>query len=359
MGQGLCVFIDLNYQYATENKRFLAILDMGSTSPYDTKTTDSIKTIDEEINNNNKTVNYIHISHYDNDHYGLFCQLKNLSKIERLCIGGVNKDFSFTKADQDEMIKKIFPLNIIVNDRYFKNYAYVIPYLNVYFNLENEYNHTPSVTIPIDDNITFVMNPLAYRADLYSMPSLFGKGSDSSFLINSGSSIILVSLVENESVPICSYLFTGDATWHTLYCLNTLIIHFGKETKCILIPHHGAYKNLYETPQEQKILNEFLNKYNPNIAFVSAKCMELYSNKKGWLHPHHLIIKRYLECELNDTVLPQHITSFSRSDSGVVIDNELIMKSLYCTYNNYSGNPLHSDAHNVQIILPNIQVIES
>ena len=237
--------------------------------------------------------------------------MTELLSIEKVVVGGTDSNITgIIEEMKNALFDECFPYCINREDAivYWRVNEYVMNFQNPYFSIIDE-TDTSNYKITTTEGASLHINLLVYRADIYETQSRVG-----SYLINSGSSIVLVTLLNNYGGPISSYLFTGDATSLTLNILNQQNYYFMKEPKAILIPHHGAVKKIYETNEEKQILNAFLNKYQPYVAIVSAKCLAL-QNRKGWLHPHYTIIQRYLECPLSNFSYPHMVTSFSQSDT--------------------------------------------
>lgn len=303
VGQGLCVVVSCTYP----NGKCLVILDMGTTYPIDSKTAQSIEDINAEIRNNNNSVQCVLISHLDSDHFNLFEKLTDLKILGKVIVGGTENGLQIDDESKSNLINRLFPnlSNWEYVDIDWINQYYTMQYYNPYFSIPEQ--NPLSYVLNLTGDIQFCLNVLAYRADLYPT-TLFN--TSRSFLINSGSTIALITLLNYPGRPICSYLFTGDATNMTLNCLKEQNFIFGNEYKAILIPHHGSMKNIYDTAINQYILDAFLACYQPNAAFVSAKCLALNYGRRGWLHPHYNIIQKYRSIADNSGI-SHMVTSFS------------------------------------------------
>lgn len=304
VGQGLCVVVSCTYP----GGKCLAILDMGTTYPIDSKTAQSIEDINAEIRNNNNSVQCVLISHLDSDHFNLFEKLTDLNVLEKVIVGGTENGLQIVDESKYSLIDALFP-NLISResvDMVWINKYYTMQFCNPYFSILGQ--NPLSYVLNLTGDIKFCLNVLAYRADLYPTMTLFNTSRSS--LINSGSTIALITLLTNWNKPICSYLFTGDATNMTLNCLNEQNFRFDNEYKAVLIPHHGSMKNIYDTAINRNILDVFLACYQPNAAFVSAKCLALNHGRRGWVHPHYNIIQKYRSIADNSGI-SHMVTSFS------------------------------------------------
>lgn len=311
VGQGLCVMIELKY-IAKENyeDNYLALIDMGAT-PIIPQAHIGVEKVNSKIDSNGGILDYVHISHLDSDHYNLFKELKDLTHVKTLIIGGVNKS--------NPVI-----INDIFNNISIENFCQINElYLGKPYTREDV---IMDVNIDIGDNLYFRINTLIYRADCFDECIT---ETDESILINIGSSIILVSVVEKKGhtkTPLHSYLFTGDSTMHTLTIFNNQKYKFQNETKRLLIPHHGTKKNM-----DWGILESFLKYYPANVAYVSAACPGF----KGWSHPNKEVIDFYTEKGKLKSCDSHYITSFLDYNLGsrllTCVDSEV--KAIYCTYN--------------------------
>ena len=343
VGQGLCVVVNCTYP----GGKCLAILDMGTTYPIDSETDLSIEDINAEIKNNDNRVQCVLISHLDRDHCNLFEKLTELHDLEKVIVGGTAKDLKITDYSKDSLINGLFPflknrsdVNLCWYDENF-----VMTLRNPYFSILNEGNN-PSYVLNLPGGIRFCINVLVYRADLYQTMTFLNKSYD--YLINSGSTIALITLLTSYGAPKYSYLFTGDATNMTLNCLNEQKFKFESEYKAILIPHHGSQKNIYDTGENQKILDAFLERYHPNVACVSAKCLAVTQGRNGWVHPHHEIIQKYKNLTDDDIWHLHMVTSFSY-DKSLNVHYDTCSKNVYQTYWIDEGKYPDFSARNVQL----------
>ena len=278
VGQGLAAFTDLSYG---DQGRFLALMDLGSSAGGKDFYQDSLNQIINAVYKNNHTLNYVHISHLDADHYNLFPHLgaqylerygKRIT-IARFGIGGAGlmdpqqiqnfiaenfgcfqlPDFYYTDNGQG-FYRTGNPYTPFVMDQFVKDW---------------------DVSIEIEPMIDFRINILFYRACFFD--DVFDRLSNNhGAFINTGSTMILISIVrvlnpQNRShvKPIVSYLFTGDATIDTLKCfLDVGQFQFQDEPKALLIPHHGTKLHIADNPDTNNAdtfitLNRFLRNLPP------------------------------------------------------------------------------------------------
>lgn len=320
VGLGLSVLIELDYTHpATGAGRFVGLLDCGTIAGGKSFYEPALQQIAAAVNNNGGYINYLHISHFDDDHYnklGTLAVLYNstyhagitVGKFFFGCVGDKNS------AEIAAAVRQIFHINNLyeLTDRsYHRNgYPYFCPapdnpYACLYENIE------------LDNNLYFRICPILYHAHL--IPAHYGLTDiniqDAGVKINTGSSILLVTIVEESVVggvindtPYISYVFTGDATLETMKILQKAGILFGQEHKLILVSHHGAKRHVAddENTNDYTTLNCFLNQVSPSGAVVSAKC----KNQIGWTHPHMDTMDVYENYLYNPSGFSQNLTSF-------------------------------------------------
>lgn len=314
VGQGLCVLIQLR----SDSGVFLGLLDMGTLSNADIYANEAIESIQNVLDNNDKILNYVHISHLDSDHYNLFKKL-SIVRIKKLIIGGnrqnVTTNMIFPTVSQ---IDKIYRTN---QNECFPGQD---PYMTSSRDLDTEVN--------LGNNFFFRINTLIYRADVVQSIA-----NNPSLKINTGSSIVLVSVVyDNRTriVPGISYLFTGDSTCYTLAQFNELEYQLKEQgDRIIQVPHHGTERNMIEN---STFLESFLRKYSPTTAVVSAKCLR----RRGWVHPAKSIMDIYHSTVARDD--ESHLfTSFRINQcNNIEVVSENIKASMFCTFRlpiNYNG----------------------
>lgn len=307
VGQGLCVLIHLQRDVPNT---FLGLLDMGTLSNQRIYAADAITSIQSVINSNSGVLDYVHISHLDSDHYNLFKKL-SITSIKKLVIGGNNTKVSVGSIfSQGCRLVKTYKLNT------YTKFPAQNPYMRSTRDLDTE--------VDLENNIFFRINTLIYRADLVQLID-----NNSSLKINTGSSIVLVSVVHDDGTTIepgISYLFTGDSTCYTLAQFNKENYQFntGLDDRIVLIPHHGTERNMIE---DNTHLQSFLEQYSPLTAVVSAKCMR----KQGWAHPAKAIIDIYSDIvhENEDHLF----TSFEVKQGNIIeVVAEKIMSNISCTF---------------------------
>lgn len=339
VGLGLSVLIEL--QYGNPVKRFVGLLDCGSiVGGQDFWEPALIKIANAAIANGYK-LNYVHISHFDADHYNLLNRLgtwfNNAYKLKM----GMEKIFFGCVGD-----KNVYAMKKIITD------VFSVDEKNIYTGTASFYANTklvyslPSdimsllfVNIQLDTNLYFRICPLLFHSHL--MPQDFKDLhavdlSDKGVYINTGSSVLLVSIVEEAAgliTPKVSYVFTGDATLETIQIMKYFKnMQFGKEYKLVLISHHGAKRHVADNEgmNDYSTLQWFLGILEPKAAVVSAKC----SKRVGWTHPNVDTIKAYEEKMPAIIGHSQKITSFFWNSSirKMIVRQKTTDKRLFETF---------------------------
>ncbi len=338
VGLGLSVLIEL--QYGNLPQRFVGLLDCGSINGGDNFYGPALEKIAVAVANNNGVLNYVHISHFDADHFNKMDELgrkyksnfKNKIKIEKMYFGCVgNKNVN--------KLKRTVIYNFEINENnifiYLKNFYYNsgIPYVFPY-GPENSL----FVNIPLDTNLFFRICPLLYHGHL--MPDKYQELNqiqlhDNSVLINTGSSILLVTIVGEAGgmiYPQFSYIFTGDATVETMKIMRHISLWFGYESKAIGIAHHGAKRHVADDEErnDYSTLIWFLRDllHCPNAAIVSAKC----KNQKGWTHPHIDTMGIYNQLISSSSPRIMPVTCFKWEGSQMKVCQSTTTKLLYETF---------------------------
>lgn len=282
VGQGLSVVTDITLP---DGSKYLLLFDLGSSIGGRPFYDGALQTLSEKIGANGDTINYVHISHLDLDHYNKFRKLRqvhgSLITVECLVVGGVGSKDDEIKARKDRLQKKLEGYHL-VNDCCYVDSGVGMGW--PYSLCDNP--EFPTVDIDLGDDYYYRMNPLLYRADIYPGYDTL----EDSVAINTGSSLLLSSVVKDTD-PYFSYLFTGDATRYTMEIfLDKCECRFGNEGKLMTISHHGTKTHVWdEVNKNFDTLERFLDKYTPACAVVSAKC----KNEKGWAHPDISTIRAY------------------------------------------------------------------
>ena len=340
VGQGLSVLLQLKYQDENgQPAKFVGLLDCGSSAGGKTFCGPALDKIAEAVSENQDTLDYIHISHFDNDHYNLLVNFGigypdlygTRVQVKKMVFGSTCYHDITNFIDSIIENFNIDTNNIFSMETLFRRTGY-IPYV-----LPTGNTFEISIDIPLTDNLYFRIIPIIYHAHL-----LFGNNFPvkkklkpaESVMINTGSSILLVSIVYQKGVNIgaaFSYLFTGDATIDTLKSLrNNNWPHFLDEQKMIQIPHHGTKKHIADDEDSNifTTLEEFLKKVSPIYAVVSAKCI----GAKGWLHPCRDTMEVY-EKMLPNQSRDSTFTSFYENDKGKkCVAQEIVHTGLYETF---------------------------
>lgn len=311
---------------------FVALLDLGSLGGGDLYMRKAYEQIIIATAVNHHKINYVHISHFDADHYNAFRGLQKYYQqrtfktitIDRLVCGSagahdLNKIKKYLKCFKD------YELDEDDIEFHFDNgeYRKRNPYKNVKF-------MTPNVNIKLDGGYYFRINTLLYHAHNYPHYARRA-GADKSVLINSGSSVILVAITEGDD-PWFSYLFTGDATKLTYDILNTdCDFIFDTEPKLLSISHHGANRHVADDDDNTfTTLRALLDNFDPYAAVVSAKCV----NKKGWTHPHINTVNLYKEKVRVLEPAAHNITAFdyNTARNKMIVKQTTLRKQLFATF---------------------------
>ena len=340
VGLGLSVLIRLRYN---DGNTFLALLDCGSIVGADYVCGTALQTIADEVWDHGNVLDYVHISHFDRDHYN---KLKELGesylrqygeyiRIKKMIFGCAgNRDI--TKIEQT--FRGCFQINtMLIRQGGFGNLnrggGYKMPPIPEYRELCEE--------IALGENLYFRIIPILYHAQL-APERIAGLGNihlyDKGVYINTGSSLLMVSVVfetESRLEPKVSYIFTGDATVETMKILRALAnIQFKNEQKLLLIAHHGARRHVADRertntwPNDFSTLRWFLGLVNPNAAVVSAMC----KNQNGWTHPHDDTMDVYHAFVQAETGEERLVTNFECINKKIVVRQRGTKKLLYETF---------------------------
>jgi len=282
VGLGLSVVTDITLP---DGGKYLLLFDLGSTVGGPDFYGEALDTLSEMIGANGDTINYVHISHLDRDHYNKFRKLRELHgrliTVERLVVGGVGSNADEIRVRKVRLEEQLEGYGL-VNGCYYVDSGVSEGW--PYSLCDNP--EFPTVDIDLGDGYSYRMNPLLYRADIYPGYETL----EDSVAINTGSSLLLSSVVKGAE-PCVSYFFTGDATGYTMEIfLEKCKCQFGNEKKLMTISHHGTKVHVSDNNDDNfNTLNKFLNKYTPEYAVVSAKC----KNQAGWAHPDINTIRAY------------------------------------------------------------------
>lgn len=339
MGLGLSVLIKLNYN----DGRFLGLLDCGSIVGAQMVCNDALQKIANEVEGNQNVLNYVHISHFDRDHYNM---LKNLgegyAERHRTRIQIEKMIFGCTGDKDIETLKQTFNNCFDIEVMYIRQgalghltrgFGYGLPKIPEYQEL--------CVEIKLGENLYFRIIPILYHAQLAPERRAGLENihlNDNGVYINTGSSVLMVTVVlETESVlePRVSYIFTGDATVETMKILKALAdIRFKNENKLLLIAHHGARRHVADKektnscPNDFTTLTWFLDLIRPNAAVVSAMC----KNQKGWTHPHDDTMDVYNSYIQSEAEAAMPVTNFECVRGTIVVRQRETQKRLYETF---------------------------
>lgn len=341
VGLGLSVLIKLSYN--DKKDTFLALLDCGSIVGANYVCGTALQKIADEVKAHENVLDYVHISHFDRDHYnklkelgeGYCSQNREHIKIKKMIFGCAgNRDI--TKIEQT--FRSCFEIDtMFIQQGDFGNLnrggGYRIPLIPAYRDLCEE--------IALGENLYFRIVPILYHAQLAprrraELRDIHLQGAG--VYINTGSSLLMVTVVmetESELEPKVSYIFTGDATVETMKILRALAeIHFEKEQKLLLIAHHGARRHVADRertntrPNDFSTLRWFLGLVKPNAAVVSAMC----KNQNGWTHPHDDTMDVYHSFVQAETEEERPVTNFECVNKKIVVRQRGTRKLLYETF---------------------------
>lgn len=305
MGLGLSVLIELNYSYDIYyTSRFVGLLDCGSIGGGEAFYGPALNKIKNAVSLNGGVLDYVHISHFDADHYnklkilGKKYQEENegskiwIHKIYFGCTG--NKDVECIK----KMLQECFNI-------WEGNFMILNDYWYCPGSLYKAHSESPcfhDYSIDLGNQYYFNISMLLYHAHLCPTyyPELENIHLDNEgVLINTGSSILMVSITKEEMntiIPKVSYIFTGDATLKTMQIMRyiqekQMTLRFCKEYKLLQIAHHGAKRYVADNEEANDFptLKWFLDMIRPSAAVVSAKC----KNLSGWTHPNYDTMQVY------------------------------------------------------------------
>ncbi len=341
MGLGLSVLIKLSYN--NKKDTFLALLDCGSIvgANYVCKT--ALEKIANEVKGNGNVLDYVHISHFDRDHYnqlkvlgeGYLGQYDECIRIKKMIFGCTgNRNIANIK----QTFRGCFQIDtMLIRQGDFGNLSrgggYGIPPISAYRELCEE--------IALGEDLYFRIVPILYHAQLAPQRRA-GLGNirlhDNGVYINTGSSLLMVTVVletESKLEPEVSYLFTGDATVETMKILRALAdVHFENEQKLLLIAHHGARRHVADRektntrPNDFSTLRWFLDLVKPNAAVVSAMC----KNQNGWTHPHDDTMDVYNAFIQGEAEKVRTVTNFECVNKKIVVRQRETDKRLYETF---------------------------
>ena len=331
VGQGLSVLIELKYQGGS----FVGLLDCGTAQKSKTNYKAAITKIKNAIINNGNKLNYLHISHFDKDHYNL---LEILSQefgrkipLDKVVFGSVADDCS-------EIREKVETYKRTISE-YFEIDQKNIYSLKFWYGLRRQGTYgDPSLEVvqkisyiinDLEGGYAFKIVPLIFHAQLINriMSGLsedcpVGKGVP----INAGSTILLITLVKDADIPQASYIFTGDAIAYTYRILNAQEnLKFGNEKKMLLISHHGAIRKIAETRKDIKSLDDLLTKIQPTAAVVSAQ------SNGNWEHPNSQVIAQYKKFRSIEQTDGHKFTSLYKQDQTMWVQSYNMEKRIYQT----------------------------
>lgn len=366
MGLGLSVLIKLNYNDGRDT--FLGLFDCGSIVGEECTWGNALKKIMNEVQANQNVLNYVHISHFDVDHYN---KLENLG-IDYQEISGtrirIEKMIFGCTGDKDiETLRQTFNSSFDIEVMYIRQgalghltrgFGYGLPKIPEYQEL--------CVEIELGENLYFRIIPILYHAQLAPKRREGLKSiqlHNAGVYINTGSSVLMVTVVlETESVlePRVSYIFTGDATVETMKILEKLAdIRFKNENKLLLIAHHGARRHVADKEKTNNFatLEWFLGLVKPNAAVVSAMCKK----QKGWTHPHDDTMKVYSSYIQSEAGKAMPVTSFECVGGTILVRQKETNKRLYETFklDEIGDNTLYRKCRNEHYLFYDIEASTS
>lgn len=339
VGLGLSVLIEL--EYGSPVQRFVGLLDCGSIVGGQDFWEPALCKIATAVMANGNQLNYVHISHFDADHYNLLNKLgvwflnnyKMKMKMEKIffgCVGDKNVDA------MKKIITDVFSIdekNIYTGIGSFYANAKQV------YSLPDDDMSVLFVNLQLDVNLYFRICPLLFHCHL--MPDDYKDLhdiylGDKGVYINTGSSVLLVSIVEQSAswpTPKVSYVFTGDATLETMQIMGYFKkMEFRKEYKLVQIAHHGAKRHVAdnEVTNDYSTLQWFLGILEPKAAVVSAKC----SKRAGWTHPNADTMAVYEGKMPAVAGYNQMITSFlwNSSIKKMIVRQNITHKKLFETF---------------------------
>lgn len=324
VGLGLSVVTDITLP---DGGKYLLLFDLGSTVGGPDFYGKALDTLSKKIEANGDTIGYVHISHLDRDHFNKFHKLSakhgRMITIENLVIGGVGSDAQAVGNRKNSVLREFAGYSLV-------NVSYVDcligrgwPYGKI------KAGNVPSVNLDLGDGYYYQMNPVLCRADIYPGYATL----EDSVAINTGSSLLLSSVVKG-AYPCVSYLFTGDATKYTMEIfLKKCDYRIGMEQKMITISHHGTKVHVADDDDTKfDTLNQFLDKYRPEYAIVSAKC----KNQAGWTHPDISTIVAY-EKKVTGKAAYHPVTAFKDFQGSIRTAPLNVEKAIYSTFGIYNA----------------------
>jgi len=350
VGLGLSVLTELEYDYkmpAGSKKRFVALFDFGSNNGGNVFCLDAANKIMAAVSKNENVLNYVHISHFDADHYNKLGWLGK--RYEEVCKTKIIiKNFIFGCLGQEkeisrkaEAVKALIRSNFQIAEESFHTLEqnFWFSDVNVYSIPKNSDIASVFVNIELEKDIYFRICPIIFHAqwlpDLKNLEDI--DISEPSVYINTGSSVLLVTVTGEDAAgkitPYCSYIFTGDATVETFQIIMKLCkLGFATEKKLIGISHHGAKRHVAnnELTNDYSTLNAFLSGVGPYAAVVSAKCR----NSPGWTHPHIDTMNAYAAGLSGTTPGKRPITAFfwNTGKKKMVVRQWEYTKEIYGTF---------------------------
>lgn len=341
VGLGLSVLIELNYTHPINGDRhYVGLLDCGSITGGSTFYEPALQKIITAVNNNGGIIDYLHISHFDEDHYNKLGKLAQLYQSAYRVRITVRKLFFGCTGDKDSAyiagkMRQFF----IVNNLYELTNNYFFRNGNIYFCPPPDHPVACLYeNIELDNHLYFRICPILYHAHL--LPAAYGLTDiniqDAGVRINTGSSVLLATIVKEQEgtvTPYVSYIFTGDATLETMKILQKITgLVFGQENKLILISHHGAKRHVAddEYTNNYTTLRAFLDRVRPAGAVVSAKC----KNQNGWTHPHSDTMDVYADYVYKIPDFVQNLTGFywDNANGGMVVRQGITDGMFYQTF---------------------------
>ncbi|MCL2260386.1 MAG: hypothetical protein FWC15_03420 [Fibromonadales bacterium] len=274
---------------------FLAIVDLGTSSHGDKAKSSVISYLHPLLLYKKGVIDWVYISHLDDDHYNLFQSLSEFYQqqytskitISNLVIGGERRDSHTSGIGKHGLM-----LTTLISWGYLVTNSLFIPTCHKHEGSNPYIPPQPQPSLPsisfthlLDDHHFLQGNVLIQQAQI-NPPSWMGTLSDSVF-VNTGSTILLLSVVNRSVGPLYSAMLTGDATnWTIRRLLNldelsdpnatppiSYPYNFGLEVKYITIPHHGSFTTMADghPPGFYSLRHLICNNYKPNVATASAQ----------------------------------------------------------------------------------------
>lgn len=302
IGQGLCNVIEVHKDDApfslgqikgndptfADNAKliFLAVVDMGTISSFSQQKGGALWHVAQAASflkplllKRGMTLDCLHISHLDEDHYNGFAALIGQFglgaqiNVNKVVIGGVKPDkFPDEWGSEGKMLSRLsgwgYKLPNSAEQKTVPGY-YVSAGRDPY-----EPDASPlHCSVALEGNDLLRLNVLMCRAPLVPGYKKEGYRSEDDIFVNAGSTILFVTLVRKGlgGSALASAFFPGDATWETFCEFNAKQFGFAPGFKYFVIPHHGSLRTaVNEKNPDFAAWDTLLAGVRPDLSAVSA-----------------------------------------------------------------------------------------